>query len=558
MKRISRYLLIVFVGVAFAAISPGKVEASTFITGHTYVKHDGLTKFLKNVELRWTIVRDTDTNKACPLVDNWYRIVKSGDKFSYTFLPDGSKPNPPTTPAPPPNPTPTPKRYPAARVNCKKEAKIPSPEISRYKGQNPDYTCKTNSDGLTYDSSDTSKINFVFQRTDCFGCRHQKATLKVGPPPASELPDGVSTQGHWEFRDDPNNPLCKTDPNDQTSECVVLHDDQGNAYLRFTDIANNDKFTKLDFEWIADVVPTATPTTTPPPQCGAPCTTPGPNSTECPEDCSICAPGDSGNICQAPSGTPTPTPTAVQCGGPCSSDDECDEECPICYTGANGSICAAPTATPTLAPPTATVQPSATPTPFCECDGIDVSASSGFTTGAPLAITGYGKVSNPAINKAEVLNMEYTLKRDGSVAAQSGTVTAVGPTVIPDPPAWRYASTWSTTIPGPGSYRIEEKINCGYRTSSNPLAFSPRMPEVLAASTVNQPPSGIFGFFASLFSGIFGSSQTKTQSTPLPTDTPTPTPFDPLSSDALKLGTFNPLDGNITYGCTWAEFTVTQ
>lgn len=569
MKRSSIFLSTIFVGALFAFALPKEARATTIITGHTYVNSGGLTKYLKNVVLKWTILTDTDPIKACPVIDGWYRIVKSGDKFSYSYLPDGSQPNPPTNPPPPPAPTPTPKRYPKAKVNCKKE-------VTGY-----NYTCKTNSEGFTYDTSDTSHINYVFQRTDCFGCRHQTGTLIVGPPPASELPSGVSTDGHWEFRD--TGSVCGGSP----AECTVKTDANGNAYLEFTDIGNNDKFSNLDFEWIPDAVPTSTPTATPTitptsPQCGAPCTTPGPNSSECPQQCPNCVPTGSGNTCQAPSSTPspsasvtptptrTPTPTGVSCGGPCSSNSECDIACPICYIGANGGTCQAPTATPTVtptatpAPPSSTptaVPPSATPTPFCECDGLFPTASPNWTTGSTLSMTGYGKISNPATNNAYVQNMVFSLKKgDGTDVANSGLVTALGPTVIPNPSALRYASSWSTTIPGPGSYRAEVKLNCWAPrpgTAQNSGVYMSQQRETVVLQSSSRQ-GGIFGFFSNLFGALFGRPAVRTQSPPPPTITPTPTPFDPLSSDALKLGTFNPLDPNLEIGCTWAEFTVVQ
>lgn len=564
MKRTSSIVVAIFCLFAFLTVFPRPVDASTLLIGHTYLTKDGLKKYLKNVELRWTITADTD-NKACPNVDGWYRSLMSGYKFSYSFLADGSIVNPPTTPAPPQPPTPTPKRFPAARVNCLKEFDIPSPAITKYLGAKPNYTC-TETDGITHDPGNVQNINYVFQRTDCFGCRSQKATLKVnGPPPIPELPAGVTQQGHWEFRDNLETPLCGTDEN---SECVVKHDDQGNAFLEFNDIANNDKFTGVDFEWISDEGPTATPTPTSP-QCGAPCTTPGPNSPQCPVECPICNSGTNGNTCvaptatptpTAPTATPTPTPTLVQCGGPCTSDSQCVIACPICYVGANGGTCQAPTATPTITPTATPVPPSATPTPFCECDGLDVTANPNFTTGSPLTVIGYGKISDPATNNAFVEHMSYSLQKPaGTEVANSGWVPATPAT--PTGTSLRYSSSWTTTIPGPGKYHLVETIGCKAprAVAQNPMASMSRNTGTAVLQSSTGSRGGIFGFFSALFGGLFGSgNQVRNQSAPPPTITPTPTIFDPESADSLKLGTFDPLDPHLTLGCTWAEFEVVQ
>lgn len=524
--KVIKIIIIVFLCLGAGMMFSVDVQAASLVRGHTYVKYQNATVDLKGVEVTWKITDFSANQGSCPDITNWYREVLTGDKISHTFDNGGQYP---------PAVTPTPgKKVVPADIDC-------TVGVKSHPDKNDAWSCTVDSSGNTIDSA--NRLQYVFQRTDCFGCRSQKGTLKAEFPDGfSALPGGLDPKaGHWEFRD--VNDLCSRQQG--IRECNW---DQNTATLTFRDMNDTDTFTDMDFEWIPDLpspTPTPTNTPTPPPVCGGPCT---PNTTTCPLECPICAPDASGaNKCVAPtpSSTPTPTVTATPppvCGGPCTpGTTTCPRECPICAPGSSGSnICLAPTPTPT---------------PSCDCDGLDLQGT--FYSGNSVNITGFGKVVNPDINPAVILNMVYTLYKDEAQLTQSGEIAAAGVQRTTDSSGQtidRYSSSWKVDITSAGSYKVIEKLNCAWKTTPTPTPNAQTLANSSRVMGTQDEKKGILASFADLFQGLFGGSNAMKQSSVAPTLTPfiTATPI-PQKAPSLKLQTLAP---SVTVECTQAQFTV--
>lgn len=500
--------------------------AASLVRGHTYIMHQNARVELKGAQVTWKIIDFSGKQGSCLDDTNWYREVLTGDKISRTF--DDAGHHPPAI-TPPHN-----KKVVPAQVDC-------TVAVKSHPDKDDAYSCPLDSSGNTIDEQ--NRLQYVFQRTDCFGCRSQKATLQAAFPNGyNGLPGGLSpTDGHWEFRD--VDELCKKEQG--LRECKW---NQATTTLTFKDMSDTETFTNMDFEWIPNLpspTPTLTVTPTSPPSCGSPCT---PGTTICPQECPICAPDSSGaNKCVAPTPSSTPVPTITptpppSCGSICvPGTTTCPQDCPVCGPDSNGqNRCVAPTPTPT---------------PSCDCDGLDVQGT--FYSGNSVNITGFGKIVKPDTNQAKILNMVYTLYKDDAQLKQSGEIAAAGPTRTTDSLGQtidRYSSSWKVDITSAGSYKVIEKLNCAWKTTPTP---TPRVQTMANSSKVmgtQDEKKGILASFADLFQGLFGGGnvfqQLSATLTPTPTNTPTPIPE---KAPSLKLKTVAP---SVTVECMQAEFTV--
>lgn len=499
---------------------PEPTSAASLVRGHTYIMYQNARQELEAAKVTWKIIDFSGKQGSCLDDTNWYREVLDGDKISRTFDNAGHHPPAVTPPAG--------KKIVPAEIDC-------TVGVKSHADKNDAYSCPLDSSGNTIDEQ--NRLQYVFQRTDCFGCRSQKATLQPSFPDGYKgLPDGLSpTDGHWEFRD--VDELCKKEQG--IRECKW---NQDTVTLTFKDMSDTETFVNMDFEWIPNL-PTPTnipsPTATPPPRCGGPCT---PDTTTCPLECPICAPDSSGsNKCVAPTATSSPTPPP-SCGSPCTPGTTiCPQDCPLCGPDSNGqNRCAAPTPTPT---------------PSCDCDGLNVDGT--FYSGNSVNITGFGKIVKPDTNLAKILNMVYTLYKDDAQLKQSGEIAAAGPTRTTDSLGQtidRYSSSWKVDITSAGSYKVIEKLNCAWKTTPTPTPNAQTFANTSRVMGVADEKKGILESFADLFQGLFGGGNLMQQLSVVPTITPTitATPI-PQKAPSLKLQTLAP---SVTVECTQAEFTV--
>ena len=327
--------------------------------------------------------------------------------------------------------------------------------------------------------------------------------------------------------------------------------------------------------------PTATPTPTSVPVCGADCTN-NPNVCTNLASCNKCLQGPSGQgkTCQAPAcnmpcqapadcqgaqggctactngtcqppATPTPVPA---CGIACNTPADCQgahDGCTDC--GAN-KVCQVP------ATPTPTSSPTPTPVPFsedmCVCDGLNFTQ---LTLGNPANITAFGKVLGVNKNFAKIPTFTFTFfqsPQNSSAATIIGGPDKVNSTVIRDDSEMtRYQAIWVLNIPSnldtTQAYRVQAHPDCSRKAAVS--FFNPNS-VVLGASTQN---TGFFGGIAAFFQNLFGGNQ-NTTSPQISSTTPTPT-LTTQQKKNLQLQTFRPAT-NVTTGldnknCTFIKFS---
>ena len=358
--------------------------------------------------------------------------------------------------------------------------------------------------------------------------------------------------------------------------------------------------------------PIATPKV---PACNSPCQE-GIDIASCQgakDGCTVCQ----NNKCVKPNpiNTPTPTPTVPACNMSCANPAACNgaqngctfcnpstDKCetpPACNTSCEGNpnVCqqasggctlcnpstnkcekaptptSIPTATPTTKPtatPTATPKPTATATPtpsptplpfddsMCSCDGLTYQGQP--TLGAPITVTGYGKVLGANKNYAKIPTMKFALyKTISGSQVEVLDSTTVNTTIAEETDAKvRYQASWTVNLPSTlekgVTYRIKETPVCSRKSA----AIFNSTPNRVVLAESDEKPQGIFSRFFTFILSIFGGNNSTPQGAQSTDPVSTPTLTDQEKKN-LQLKTFTPakeafLEVDPADNCTFIRF----
>jgi hypothetical protein len=351
-------------------------------------------------------------------------------------------------------------------------------------------------------------------------------------------------------------------------------------------------------------VPTSTLTPTPPLTCNSPCTTPA-SCQGARNGCTFCNPTT--QKCEAvPTPTKTPTPTVPVCNAPCSnpasctgaqngctfcnpSTDKCEPPS-TCNTSCEGNptVCTQatggctfcnpatdkcekaptpttrPTATPTTKP-TATPTPSPTPLPFdesmCSCDGLSYGQNP--TLGAPLTVTGYGKVLGINKSYAKIPTMKFALyKTTTGTGVEVLDQTTVNTTIAEETAEKvRYQGLWTVNLPSTLEKGVTYRIKATPVCSRKSAAIFNSTPNRVVLAAEDEKPKGLFDRFISFVLSIFGGGgSTNTPQGAVTNQNPVSTPtLTEQQRRNLGLETFTPakevaLEVDPADNCTFLKF----